>query len=121
MCHPFRELQGLDGEPIDFEWKIFPRATAWDILHEIQANLQGKHVTPENFSDRIIFMSMFNDIDLKEKDSMPQILTMDSGHSWDQEKKASGIKDMIMVASGIFVLHKWWNISRIQDIRYSRG
>ena len=21
MCHTFRELQGLDGEPIDFEWK----------------------------------------------------------------------------------------------------
>ena len=26
MCHTFRELQGLDGEPIDFEWKIFPRS-----------------------------------------------------------------------------------------------
>ena len=31
MCHTFRELQGLDGEPIDFEWKIFPGATALDI------------------------------------------------------------------------------------------
>ena len=28
MCHTFRELQGLDGEPIDFEWKIFPGPTA---------------------------------------------------------------------------------------------
>ena len=36
MCHTFRELQGLDGEPIDFEWKIFPGATALDLLHEIQ-------------------------------------------------------------------------------------
>ena len=70
MCHTFRELQGLDGEPIDFEWKIFWGATALDILHEIQADLQGKHVTPENFSDRIIFMSMFmNDIDLERKDN----------------------------------------------------
>ena len=39
-----------------------------DILHEIQADLQGKHVTPENFRDRIIFMSMFNDIALEKKD-----------------------------------------------------
>ena len=67
MCHTFRELQGLDGEPIDFEWKIFPGATALDLLHEIQADLQGKHVTPENFGDRIIFMSMFNDIFLEKR------------------------------------------------------
>ena len=39
--------------------------------------------------------------------STRQNLTMDTGHSWDLEKKASGIKRMqqIMVASGIFVLH----------------
>ena len=24
MCLAFRELQGLDGDPIDFEWKTFP-------------------------------------------------------------------------------------------------
>ena len=48
---------------------------------------------------------------------------MGTGHSWDPEKKASGIKDMqpIMVASGIFVRHKWWTIMRIQDIRCSNG
>ena len=39
------------------------------ILHKIQADLQGEHVTPENFSDRIIFMSMFNDIVPEEKDN----------------------------------------------------
>ena len=39
---------------------------------------------------------------------MPPNFTMDTGHSWDPEKKASGIEDMqpIMVASGIFVRHK---------------
>ena len=67
MCHTFRELQGLDGEPIDFEWKVLPGPTAFDILHEIQADLQGKHITPEKFSDRIIFMSMLNDIVLNKK------------------------------------------------------
>ena len=59
MCPTFSELQGLDGDSIDFEWKIFPGATASDILHKIQADLQGEHITPENFSDRMIFMTMF--------------------------------------------------------------
>ena len=74
MRHTFRELQGLDGEPIDFEWKISPGATVLDFLSEIQADLQGKHVTPENFSARIVFMTMFNDIELEKKgneDSCP--------------------------------------------------
>ena len=62
MSQTFRELQGLDGEPIDFERKIFPGAKALDILHKIPAALQEKHVIPENFKGRIIFMSMFNDI-----------------------------------------------------------
>ena len=58
MCHTFRELQGLDGDPIDFEWKNFPRAKALAILHKIQADLQGKNIRPEKFSVRIIFMSI---------------------------------------------------------------
>ena len=52
-----------------FEWKIFPGAKALNLLHEIQTDLQGKHVTPENFCDRIIFMSMFNDIVLEKKEN----------------------------------------------------
>ena len=53
---------------------------------------------------------------------MHLILTMDTGHSWDLEKKTSGIKDMQpnMVANGILKLHKCWKILRIQDIGYSR-
>ena len=48
---------------------IFPGAKALDILHNIQANLQGKNITPGKFSGRIIFMSMFNDIELEGKDN----------------------------------------------------
>ena len=39
-----------------------------DILHKIQADLKGKNIRREKFSDRIVFMSMFNDIELKRKD-----------------------------------------------------
>ena len=73
MCHTFRELQGLDGETIDFEWKIFPRATTLDFVHEIHADLQGKHVTIENFSDRIIFMSIFNHMFQKRENDASQL------------------------------------------------
>ena len=57
MCLTVRELQGLDGDPIEFEWKIFPGAKALDILHIVHADLQGKNVRPEKFSDRLTFMS----------------------------------------------------------------
>ena len=42
----FRELKGLEEDPIDFEWKIFPGAKALKILHKIQADLPGKNITP---------------------------------------------------------------------------
>ena len=64
----FSELLGLDGEPIEFEWTIFPGFTAFEILHKIQSDLEGAHIEPEEFSDRITFMSMFNDKDLTRKE-----------------------------------------------------
>ena len=67
MLRTFRELQGIDAEPIDFEWKIFPGGTALDFLHIIQKDQEGKRITVENFNDRSIFMSMSNDIDLDKK------------------------------------------------------
>ena len=47
MCPAFRGLQGLDGDRIDFEWKIFPGAKALDILHKKQTDLEGKNISPE--------------------------------------------------------------------------
>ena len=69
MCPTLRELQGLDGDPIDLEWSIFPGSKALDILHEIQADLQRKSITPEKFSDRRIFMSVCTGTKLEWKDN----------------------------------------------------
>ena len=71
-------------------------------------------------------MSMFNDINLERKDNEDScalmsrkikqyasiFFTMDIGHSWGPQRKASGIKDMqpISMASGIFVRHKMLEI-----------
>ena len=62
-----QELFGIDGEPIEFEWNILPGRTSLKILQQIQSDLQGWNTEPENFGDRIIFMSMFNDIDWTRK------------------------------------------------------
>ena len=67
MCSTFRELQGSDGEPIELEWKIFPGFSALELLHTIQKDPEEKRIKPEEFSDTIIFMSMFNDIELEKK------------------------------------------------------
>ena len=61
------EPSGLNGEPIEFEFKILPGFTALQILHKIQSDLEEAHIDPEEFSDRIVFMSMFNDINADKK------------------------------------------------------
>ena len=45
MCPTFRELQGLDGNPMDFEWNIFPGAKALDILHKTSRLTRKEHQT----------------------------------------------------------------------------
>ena len=52
----FNELNRIDGQLVEFEWKIFPGLTTMGILNQIE------QCEPENFTGRIIFMSMFNDI-----------------------------------------------------------
>ena len=62
MSASYRELLGIDGEPIEFEWNIIPGFSTLQLSHKVQELLISLSVTPEIFSGRIIFMSMFNDI-----------------------------------------------------------
>ena len=55
----YRPLDRIDGEPMEFEWNIFP---GLQLCHKVQELLLRLSVTPEKFTGRIIFMSMFNDI-----------------------------------------------------------
>ena len=54
----------VDGEPIELEWKNFPRFTGLEILCRIQNDLENSHIEPDTNNDRILFMPMFNDIDI---------------------------------------------------------
>ena len=58
----FKDLSRIDGQIMEFEWKIFPGLTTMGILNQIQQMTGELQCEPENFTGRIIFMSMFNDI-----------------------------------------------------------
>ena len=57
----YRTLDTIDGEPMEFEWNIFPGFTTLQLLQEVQ-KFMNKMSDPDQFQGRIIFMSMFNDI-----------------------------------------------------------
>ena len=65
----FSELNRIDGQSMEFKWKIFPGFTTVAILIEIQQMMGKLQCEPENLTGKIIFMSMFNDIvwDAKRK------------------------------------------------------
>ena len=57
-----KELDRIDGEPMEFEWKNYPGFTTLGILAEIQKMMAESKCEPEQFQGRIIFMSMYDDI-----------------------------------------------------------
>ena len=64
----YRALDRIDGEPMEFDWNIFQGFTTLELSHKVQELLLRLSVTPEKFTGRIIFMSMFNDISWGSRD-----------------------------------------------------
>ena len=58
----FSELNRIDGQLMEFEWKIFPGFDTVGILNKMQQMMGELQCEPENFTGRIIFILMFNDI-----------------------------------------------------------
>ena len=101
----YRELNGVDGEPVEFEWTFFPGHTTLQLLREIQRTMDEKNVQLEQFEDRIILTSMYNDIDwwsrtqrnwyfefFKSWGTRTEIFWKDICHSSDQEAKQNGME-----------------------------
>ena len=65
----YRVLDRIDGEPMGFEWNIFPGFTTLQLSSKVQELLSRLSVEPEKFTGRIIFMSMFNDISWRSEDN----------------------------------------------------
>ena len=66
----YRDYDGINGEPTEFEWNIFPGFTTLQLCGKVTDLLSNLGETPETFIGRILFMSMFNDISCDKKDTM---------------------------------------------------
>ena len=58
----YRDDDGINGEPTEFEWNIFPGFTTLQLCGKVSDLLSDLGEAPETFTGRILFMSMFNDI-----------------------------------------------------------
>ena len=58
----YRTLDTIDREPMEFEWNIFPGFLTLQLVDEVRKFLSKMSEEPEEFTGRIIFMSVFNDI-----------------------------------------------------------
>ena len=63
----YREVPGIDGEQMEFEWNFFAGLTSLQILQKIQNDLQERNIVPEKVEDRIVVMSMSNSIEWTRK------------------------------------------------------
>ena len=64
----------VKGESAEFEWNIFPGFTSLQLCDRINNLLSSLGQTPEAFTGRILFMSMFNDISCEGKGNKQQCL-----------------------------------------------
>ena len=97
----YRDYDGLNGEPTEFEWNIFPGFTTLQLCGKVNDLLSDLGEAPETSTGRILFVSMFNDISLvtekaikKNVWQMPEsskylqrTLVLDNGHSLVQVLK----------------------------------
>ena len=65
---------GINGEPTEFEWNIFTGFTTLQLCGKINDLLSDLGETPETFTGRILFMSMFNDISCDRKGNKDECL-----------------------------------------------
>ena len=65
----YRDYDGINGEPTEFEWNIFRGFTTLQLCGKVKDLLSDLGETPETFTGRILFMSMFNDISCGTKDN----------------------------------------------------
>ena len=61
---------GIDGEAIEFEWNTLPKISSLQILQKILDDLRDRNSKPEEFTDRIIFMSMFSTTSIGQEKEM---------------------------------------------------
>ena len=131
-----RELDQIDGEPIEFEWIIFPGFTTLQILSEVQNMMTEIQCELEQFPGTIIFMPTYNDIVWREEGNNEMCIAnslsaaeyarrfdarTDIGHflSLDQKRNGSELARRSRMENGIASLRTWFSTSVKVGIPYS--
>ena len=70
----YRDYDAINGESTEFEWNIFPGFTTLQLCDKISDLLSSIGQTPETFTGRILYMSMFNDISCDKNDNKDECL-----------------------------------------------
>ena len=70
----YRDHDAINGESTEFEWNIFPGFTTLQLCGKVTDLLSNLGQTPETFTGRILFMSMFNDISCDRNDNIDEHL-----------------------------------------------
>ena len=70
----YSDFEDVKRESTEFEWNIFPGFTSLQLCDKISNLLSSLGQSPETFTGRILFMSMFNDISCDRKDNKEQCL-----------------------------------------------
>ena len=65
----YRQFDRINGELMEFEWNIVPGFNTLQLREEVKRLLLRLNKTPGDFTVRIIFMSMYNDISCGSKDN----------------------------------------------------
>ena len=72
----YRDYDGINGEPTEFEWNIFPGFTTLQLCDKVNDLLSNLGQTPATFTGRILFMSMFNHISCDRKGNKDECLAI---------------------------------------------
>ena len=107
----YRNFDTIDGEPMEFEWNIFPGFNTLQLSEEVKSLLYRLGETPEIFTGRILFMSMFNDVSCGNL-CMQEDLEKDNGHSFVLVLRKSGtlsVKTVHKESGTILRKRCWWN------------
>ena len=70
----YKDFEDVKGESTEFEWNIFPGFTSLQLCDRISFLLSSLGQSPETFTGRILFMSMFNNISCDRKDNKDECL-----------------------------------------------
>ena len=65
----FSDSDSIDGEPMEFEWNVFAGFKTLQICGKVTDLLSRLGETPDKFTAKILFMSMFHDISCGTKDN----------------------------------------------------